>query len=192
MIRPMHSVMYSEIVAHALECAAVWHLGQIRKHPSEQIPYIVHPMEVGMLLLRSGAEDETIAAGILHDVVEDCGVTMEELSFATTPRIAELVAAVTEPPKTESWETRKRAYREGLQTAPVEALAIAAADHISNLRSILRMHGRVKNLWAIFHASKDKKMIHELAVLKILEERYEGPLLEELRRSIELVENIPA
>jgi (p)ppGpp synthase/HD superfamily hydrolase len=183
--------MYSEIVTRALECAAVWHLGQVRKHPSEQIPYIVHPMEVGMLLLRSGAEDETIAAGILHDVVEDCGIRIDEVALATTPHIAELVRAVTEPPKSKRWDVRKRAYCERLQTAPAEALAVAAADHISNLRSILRMAGSVEDPWAIFHAPKDKKMIHERAVFGIIEKRYAGPLLDELRHSIELVERLP-
>jgi len=160
--------MYPRVVMRSLELAARWHKGQTRKHPSEEIPYIAHPAGVGMLLMRAGFDDEIIAAGILHDVVEDCGVTLEDLASAMTPRIAELVSWVTEPSKSVPWSERKRVYRERLAMAPHGALAIATADHLHNMESLISSVQTSGDVWTLFHIDKQTKMVHERQVFNIV------------------------
>ena len=183
--------LYSPLVVRALELAAVWHKGQLRKSPTQEIPYIAHPAFVGMLLQKAGYDDETIAAGILHDVLEDCGVSPEELAASTTPRVASLVMSVSEDGRERNWAARKMAYREVLESAPEEALAIAAVDHLSNIRSIVDMAKVSADVWSVFFASKKDRLAHEEAVLDVIARRLSGPLVEELRHSIELLRELP-
>jgi len=182
---------YPHLIMRAFELASRWHLGQTRKHPSEQIPYIAHPAGVGLLLSRAGADDETVAAGILHDVIEDCGVTKEELAVATSPRVAELVSWVSEPPKSIDWPERKRAYREQLAAAPQEALLIAAADHVHNLQSILTTVQTSEDVWSQFHVKKDAKIAHELAVYEIIAAKVRSPLVALYASALKEVEQLP-
>jgi len=180
---------FSPLLISVTEQAAMWHQGQLRKHPTMQIPYIVHPVTVAFMLQREGCDDEIVCAGLLHDVIEDCGVTLEELAQKTTPRIAELVSWVTEPPKTtHTWEQRKLAYRERLAQAPVEALVIACADHVANLYGSLEAAKVNANVWKLFHANHDERMVHERAVLHLIRQRLDSPLVADYERLLQDVE----
>lgn len=66
----------SQLIRKAARFAFDKHRGQVRKGP-DKLPYIVHPVEVGVRLTWAGQDEETIAAGFLHDVVEDCDVDPE-------------------------------------------------------------------------------------------------------------------
>jgi (p)ppGpp synthase/HD superfamily hydrolase len=184
--------IYSPLIIRALELAAQWHIGQFRKHPSEQIPYIAHPTGVGFMLQKAGCDDETIAAGILHDVIEDCGVTQEEVAVAMNPRVAELVAWVSEPLKPASWEERKAAYREKMLHAPIEALNIAAADHAYNLRGMLTIAGTSDDMWRMFNADRVKRIAHEQEVLRIIASRTASPAVEAFAEALHDVMKLPA
>ena len=61
---------YSDRVSHALAFAAKYHDQQVRK--GLRAPYFTQPANVGFILARYGRDDETVMAGILHDVVEEC------------------------------------------------------------------------------------------------------------------------
>lgn len=182
---------YPQLLTRALELAARWHEGQVRKHPSEQTPYIAHPASVGLLLMRAGADDETIAAGFLHDVIEDCGVTKDEIAVSMTPRVAALVGWVTELPKKTPWTERKLAYREHLRGAPPEALMIAAADHIHNLHSILETVQTSEDVWSLFHADKQTKIAHEREVYEIIRSRLSSPLVDLFASVLTEIEQLP-
>ena len=80
------------IIAHARDYAAAHHAGQKRKSGE---PYMVHLTNVAYILTTLHVGPRTIAAGYLHDVIEDTGVTKEELAAEFDPEIAELVEAVT-------------------------------------------------------------------------------------------------
>ncbi len=67
----------------AVEFATRAHHNQRRKSSTD--PYMVHPLRVGYLALDSGLSEEAAAAAILHDVVEDCNVSFEELVAARFP-----------------------------------------------------------------------------------------------------------
>jgi len=61
---------YSDTINHALAFAAKHHDRQVRK--GTRLPYLTHPANVAVILTRYGRDTETVVAGILHDVIEDC------------------------------------------------------------------------------------------------------------------------
>jgi guanosine-3',5'-bis(diphosphate) 3'-pyrophosphohydrolase len=117
--------------------AAEKHSGQRRKGAAAE-PYINHLLEVAELVSSTLSEPDTnlVVAALLHDTIEDTGVTNEELVHAFGPDVANLVVEVTDDkwlPKTE----RKRLQIVNASKISVRAQAIKLADKISNLRAIL-------------------------------------------------------
>jgi len=112
-------------------------VGQRRKYTGE--PYIVHPIEVSKMVENVGGTPEMIAAALLHDVVEDTGVTIDLILEEFGPKVAELVEWLTDVSKPEDGNraVRKAMDREHIAQAPAEAMTIKLADLISNTRSIL-------------------------------------------------------
>ena len=101
----------SEKLARAFAFAQRAHGGQTRKGTS--IPYLSHPMAVASIVLEYGGSEDQAAAALLHDTVEDCGVTYEQLSGEFGPAVARIVKDCTDaetlpkPP----WRERKERYR---------------------------------------------------------------------------------
>src|SRR3982750_2899133 len=92
---------YSDVINHALAFAAKHHDRQVRK--GTKLPYLTHPANVAIILTRYGRDNDTIVAGILHDVIEDCvrdGYTRDMLEQRIGDkfgeRVLETVLAVTE------------------------------------------------------------------------------------------------
>jgi guanosine-3',5'-bis(diphosphate) 3'-pyrophosphohydrolase len=81
-----------DLVRRAFEFARLKHEGQLR---SSGEPYITHPVEVTEILADLEMDEQTLAAGLLHDVVEDCGVTAEELTRLFGSEVSHLVDGVT-------------------------------------------------------------------------------------------------
>lgn len=95
----------------ALPYAKEKHAGQYRKGP-EKIPYIIHPLSMACHALSMGiTEDETIAAALLHDVCEDCGVKPEELPFSSAVQEAVQALTYVHQPKQEYYEAISRNRR---------------------------------------------------------------------------------
>jgi len=61
---------YSDVINHALAFSAKHHDRQVRK--GTKLPYLTHPANVAIILTRYGRDNDTVVAGILHDVIEDC------------------------------------------------------------------------------------------------------------------------
>src|ERR1039457_3687214 len=117
--------------------AAEKHSGQRRKGAAAE-PYINHLLEVAELVSSTLSDPDTnlVVAALLHDTIEDTGVTNEELVHAFGPDVPNLVVEVTDDkwlPKTE----RKRLQIVNASKISVRAQAIKLADKISNLRAIL-------------------------------------------------------
>jgi GTP pyrophosphokinase len=119
-----------------------------RKAPEgeDRPAYFIHLAEVGWMLQEAGMDAETVAAGYLHDVIEDCGYSQEHLAQEIgNPRVAEIVKWVSEDkldPKTGdklSWEVRNKGYLERLQAAPDNVRALSCADKTSNMRDMNRL-----------------------------------------------------
>ena len=119
----------------ALRFATNAHSGQFRK--STNVPYIVHPVAVMQHLIKYHASDDAVAAGILHDTLEDTPTTEAELRSAFGDRITQLVMGASEPDKSLSWEERKQHTLACLcKIDDIEQLMVVCADKLSNISSI--------------------------------------------------------
>lgn len=127
----------SELIAEALEMAERAHAGQTR-NGSGGMAYIHHPVAVAELLAAHGFDESTVAAALLHDVVEDSDASIAEITAGFGPRVADLVAALTEDESIESFVPRKEAHRHHVEEVGGDALAIYAADKLSNIRVLRR------------------------------------------------------
>ena len=90
--RAYHTGADAELLRRAYNYAAARHEGQSRRSGE---PYITHPVAVTTILTELEMDDATLAAGLLHDVVEDCGVSRDQLAAEFGEEIADLVDGVT-------------------------------------------------------------------------------------------------
>lgn len=146
------------LVTRAVIFAAEAHDGALRKGSAR--PYIVHPMEAGAVAASITEDEEIIAAALLHDVAEDCGVTQAQLQAQFGARVAALVMAETQikdgdPEAT--WDARKSAAIDALAHSDYEAKVVALSDKLSNMRAIARDFERVgEAMFDRFH-QRDKR-----------------------------------
>lgn len=118
-----------------------------RKAPDgeDRPAYFIHLAEVGWMLQEAGLDPETVAAGYLHDIIEDCGYTQEQLAKEIgNAAVAEIVKWVSEDKfnasgQKQSWEVRNHSYLERLKTAPDNVRALSCADKTSNMRDMNRL-----------------------------------------------------
>src|SRR5665648_498520 len=99
-----------EVLVKAINFAAVNHSGDFRK--GTEIPYIIHPMEAAVIVATMTNDPEVIAAAILHDVVEDTSVVIDNLRKEFNERICNLVSEESEDkrenlPAKDTWLIRK-------------------------------------------------------------------------------------
>ena len=109
-----------ELVSEAINFAVQCHDGMRRK--SSKIPYIIHPLEAATIVASMTDDAEVISAAILHDVVEDTNVTIDEIEERFGKRIRDLVESETENkrpnlPSSETWRIRKEESLKVLQEA---------------------------------------------------------------------------
>lgn len=131
------------LVTEAVVFAAQAHDGAMRK--GTQIPYIVHPMEAAAIAAGITEDEEVIAAAVLHDVIEDCGVTAGELAARFGTRVAALVECESQTQWADpclSWNLRKREAVQKLAHGCRETRIVALADKLSNMRAICRDYER--------------------------------------------------
>ena len=119
----------------AKEFAINAHKGQIRKSDKEK-PMIIHPINVADILSEYGFDDNVVAAGYLHDVIEDTKYTKEDLLKAFNEDILSLVLGDTEKDKSLSWEERKIETINIVKDLDLRHKSIVCADKISNLEDM--------------------------------------------------------
>jgi (p)ppGpp synthase/HD superfamily hydrolase len=122
----------SDLVKDALETARRAHAGQLRRG-SDGRPYIDHPIAVAEILIKYRHRDEVLAAGLLHDVVEKSDIEIAEVRQRFGDVVADLVEAMTEDETIADYEERKDEHRQRVAVADPAALAIFAADKLTNV-----------------------------------------------------------
>ena len=139
------------------------HMGQVRKSEPDK-PMIMHPISVGMMLEEYGYDDQVVAAGYLHDVVEDTKYTIEDIEKEFGQEIANLVMGASEPDKLLSWEERKKHTIEETKTQPLRNKLIVCADKINNLEDMMIIFERngKKDFSAFKRAKKIKSGISQM------------------------------
>jgi (p)ppGpp synthase/HD superfamily hydrolase len=175
------------ITRAALEFAAERHAGQLRA--ADRAPFILHPLEVAQLLRGRDYPDNVIAAGVLHDVIEDTDVGTEELAQRFGAEVATLVISVSEPPGGGTYAERKARLRDAVAVASADAAAVFAADKVTKAREF--------RLGLVSHAGApvgidDERLEHYWACLALLEERLgHQPLVRQLRFELEALALLP-
>lgn len=173
-------------VEKALQIASKSHRNQCRKNTD--IPYITHPVTVGMMLMKAGYDDDIIAAGILHDTVEDTELTLKDIEREFGPRIARIVEGCSEPNKSLPWKERKEHTIEFLKTASEEIRVVACADKLHNIRSIIKDYEQQGDaVWNIFNAGKEQQAWYYTNIVDSLCHQSSFPLLKELEVEVNLL-----
>jgi len=144
------------LIDTAIEFATKAHRNQVRK--GTDIPYISHLFSVGIILTEAGCSEEVIAAGILHDTIEDTSTTVEDLLAIFGEKVTDIVEGCTEPDKSLPWEERKQRMIEFLKTAPYDVCLVSCADKLHNIRSIAGEYARIGDeVWARFKQGKKEQ-----------------------------------
>jgi GTP pyrophosphokinase len=118
-------------LSEALLLAISAHAGSYR---GDGIPYVIHPIRIALHAASLGLSTQTIIAAILHDVVEDTDITIEEIYSQFGDEVGSMVAALTKPEK--GTPNRSDIYRDQLLNGPVEAKMIKLLDIQDNLADI--------------------------------------------------------
>jgi (p)ppGpp synthase/HD superfamily hydrolase len=193
---------YSDRINHAFAFAAKHHDRQVRK--GTRLPYLTHPANVAIILSRYGRDDETVIAGILHDVIEDCvreGWTREMLEDRIAAKFGDTVLAnVLAVTKRRADDNGVEFSREDVRTDYLERLAAAsetarwvcAADKVHNLGSTLADLRRtidVDSVWGRFSGGREgtvqwyRDVRDRLAALG-----FDAPIMRELTALVEQLE----
>ncbi|QSO50802.1 gamma-glutamylcyclotransferase [Alicyclobacillus curvatus] len=180
----------SDIVERAVQVSARAHSSQARK--GSGTPYIVHPVSVAMILMRAGCDEDVIAAGLLHDTVEDTDLTLDDVRAQFGDRVANLVDGASEPDKSQPWEERKRHTISFLKHAPDDIRVLVCADKLDNVRSIRIDAERLgEAVWARFHRGREHQEWYYRSIVESLGVSSEFPMLQELRDEVNMLFGLP-
>lgn len=176
--------MYNtSLLEKAVRVSVIAHAGQTRK--GDDMPYVIHPFMVALKLATYNFPNEVIAAALTHDVLEDTDFNEEKLKYELGEEVFEIVKAVTND-NSLPWEEKKKKYIETVRNGSVSAKAVAAADKIHNMESIIIAHAEQgPKVWERFNRGKEQKIWFEYEVLKMLKETWQHPLIDEYERLLE-------
>lgn len=193
---------YSDRINHALAFAAKHHDRQVRK--GTRLPYLTHPANVAIILTHYDKDEDTVVAGILHDVVEDCirerytrDMLEQRIGEKFGGDVLEAVLAVTQRTADDqgielSSDERKDDYLDRLSQAGERARWVCAADKVHNGNSILADLRRTiepDTVWNRFSSGREGTIRWYRRVYERLRELgFEAPIMDELRHVAEELE----
>ena len=144
------------LIELAIEVAVKAHQNQVRK--GTKIPYITHPLAVGIILAKASCSDEVIIAGILHDTVEDTSITLDDICEKFGEKVVLIVEGASEQDKTLPWKDRKCHTIDYLKGASREVKFVTLADKLHNIRSINADYVEAdETFWERFNEGKEKQ-----------------------------------
>ena len=170
---------YGPRLIAALTYAAQKHHPQTRKSGPEvdyanDVPYVAHLLAVAATVLEAGGDEDAAIAGLLHDLIEDCDVKVEEIERLFGTEVARIVDACSEHWDHKGtkplWKIRKDAHLVRLDTADSQVLLVTAADKIHNGESIINDSAVVGDaIWSRFNTTRDQIVwYYESVLAKVL------------------------
>ena len=173
------------LTCHAYEYAEAAHREQTRE--SDAAPFILHPLEVAVMLANQEFEDEVVAAALLHDAIEDTDTTAEDLRSEFGDRICELVSSLSDDESIADYADRKAALRGQVAGAGPDALAIYAADKVAKARELRATAVRNPD-----QPLDQAKLAHYEASLEMLEDHLpDVALVRQLRFELWALRHLP-
>jgi (p)ppGpp synthase/HD superfamily hydrolase len=177
---------HSQRYIDALGWAADLHRRQRRKE--KDVPYVAHLIAVSSLIWEDGGDEEQAIAGLLHDAIEDAGVSDSQIAARFGLRVAQIVldctdttGAVEAGGEKEPWLLRKTRYIEHLQIASPDSLLVSAADKAHNARDMVLDARRKPTMWTKFNAGLDGSAWYLHSLHEVFRQRLKGS------RSVELL-----
>lgn len=161
-------------IIKAFEFAFIKHQGSKRK--GSNIPYIVHPVEVAITLMKNGASEDLIIAGFLHDLIEDENVTYNEIQELFDEKVADLVKLVSEPEELKNahkdpkvtWKQRKMSTIDKISRTTREGKMLSCTDKLVNIREMVNDFQFVgEKLWSRFNAVKTEQEWYYRSMCKV-------------------------
>ena len=128
-----------KLIRRAYDFAKSKHGDQLRRSGE---PYIIHPVQVAYILSTLGLDESTICAALLHDVIEDTDVTLQDLSKEFSPEIAEMVDGVTKLTQLNYEHDKIEVQAENLRkmflamAKDIRVIMIKLADRLHNMRTM--------------------------------------------------------
>lgn len=166
------------MIQKAVAFAAKAHEGAVRK--GTKVPYITHPLETAVIVSMMTRDEDMIIAALLHDVVEDAGVSEQQLRENFGDRVTSFVMAESED-KSKTWEQRKGATIEHVLHASRELKILTLGDKLSNMRSTAKDYMLIGDeIWQRFNEKrKEKHAWYYLGIADALKELEAYPYYQE-------------
>ena len=154
---------------------------ECQKRKGTDIPYIVHPLEALSIASTITNDENVLAAAVLHDVVEDCGVSIRQIELKFGKEVARLVAADTENKRENesaesTWKLRKQETLDKIEKMNKNSKIVVLADKLSNMRAIYRDYDILGDtLWQKFNCkNKDEQKWYYESIEKLLREDFKN------------------
>lgn len=183
---------YSKLIQKAIDFAINVHeVKQKHKRKGKDIPYITHVLSVGLILARVTDDENIIAAGIMHDTIEDCkpqgSVTREMIETEFNESIGRMVDDVTEKEKNLPWLERKMAALDHIKHMEHDSQLVKSADVLHNLTELIQdLEKDGDTVWQRFNATKaDTIKRYNTLIPELARVWSENPLLDDLTASLQ-------
>jgi (p)ppGpp synthase/HD superfamily hydrolase len=183
-----------DLIDRAIEAAVKAHQKQKRKGTT--IAYITHPFAVAVMLAGAGCSEEVVAAGILHDTMEDARIKLSRIREEFGEEVALLVGKCSEPDKRRSWKKRKQHTLDSLKGAGLKVKFVVCADKLHNIRTIARDYRTAgERVWRRFRRGREDQKWYYTSLVESLRSREEnasyGKLYKEFKKKVKEVFDRP-
>ena len=151
-----------------------------------------HPIAVAKLLEEYGYDDNVVASGYLHDVVEDTKYTLDDIKSIFGEDIADLVNVASEPDKSLSWEERRKHTIEKTKNLPLRKKLVIAADKINNLEDLAITFAKTgKRDFSRFNRGEEQQRWYCSSIYEslIYNEDESAPIFQRLKNVLDIVYN---
>ncbi|NLJ74457.1 MAG: bifunctional (p)ppGpp synthetase/guanosine-3',5'-bis(diphosphate) 3'-pyrophosphohydrolase, partial [Firmicutes bacterium] len=142
------------------------------------------PLEAGIIVAQTLFDEELVSAAILHDTMEDAGVSYETLETVFSPKVAALVRIQTQPDG--EWIERRQRFLSLLPERDLKTKIVILGDKLSNMRAIHRDYGAIGDeLWQRFsQKDKSQQKWYYQGLVKGLESLERFPAYQEFRTKV--------
>lgn len=180
-------MQYTQKIKAAIHAAMRVHeIDQKQKRKGKDLPYIIHPLVVGLILARISSDEDAVVAGILHDTIEDSvaskKVTVSMLRKRFGDKVARLVDDVTEKHRDIDWVLRKKKAVKDIASMQKHAPLVKAADAVANCTELIAdFRNEGDNTFRRFNVPKERLIEHCAEAIEAIKLQWpDHPLLSDL------------